>query len=166
MNFRIVCVGGLKEKYLKDAENEYFKRISRFGNINVTELREAFSSGKAGAGGEAETAAVVKAEGERILKTLDSVNNNKGYVVALDSSGKDLSSEELAGKIAELGIGGTSGMSFVIGGSHGLHREVTGRADFVLSFGRKTYPHQLMRIILAEQIYRACMINAGSAYHK
>jgi 23S rRNA (pseudouridine1915-N3)-methyltransferase len=166
MKFRIICVGGLKEKYLKDAENEYFKRISRFGNINVTELREAFSSGKAGAGSVAEIAAAVEAEGERILKTLDSVNNNNNYVIALDGSGKDLSSEELAVKVAELGIGGTSGMSFVIGGSHGLHREVVSRADFVLSFGRKTYPHQLMRVILAEQIYRACMVNAGSAYHK
>jgi 23S rRNA (pseudouridine1915-N3)-methyltransferase len=163
MNFRIICIGKLKEKYLRDAESEYFKRLSRFGSISVTELKE--SPVPAGAS-RAEEDAAVRAEGAAILKSIDSVNRNNNYVIALDRGGKDLSSEELAEKISALAVGGKSTTIFVIGGSFGMSGEVKKTADFVLSFGRKTYPHMLMRIILEEQVYRACKISAGETYHK
>jgi 23S rRNA (pseudouridine1915-N3)-methyltransferase len=163
MNYRIVCIGKLKEAYLRDAENEYFKRISRFGNISVTELKEA--PVPAGASRKDEAAAV-RAEGASLLKTLEKVNRNTHYVIALDSCGKDLSSEELADKLSALATGGKSGTVFIIGGSLGLAAEVRSAADFTLSFGRKTYPHQLMRVILAEQLYRVCKRAAGETYHK
>jgi 23S rRNA (pseudouridine1915-N3)-methyltransferase len=151
---------------LKDAESEYFKRLSRFGNISVTELSEGKTTAKRGASGEAESIAAMKAEGEKMLKTLDSVNRNNSYVIALDIAGKDLSSVEFADKLSSLGGSGKSTVVFLIGGSHGLSEEAKRAADEALSFGRKTYPHQLMRVILAEQIYRAYMINTGAAYHK
>jgi 23S rRNA (pseudouridine1915-N3)-methyltransferase len=163
MNYRIICIGKLKEAYLRDAENEYFKRISRFGNISVTELKEA--PAPAGAS-PADEAAAVRAEGASLLKTLEKVNRNNHYVIALDGRGKDLSSEELADKLSALATGGKSETVFIIGGSLGLAAEVRSAADFTLSFGRKTYPHQLMRVILAEQLYRACKIAAGETYHK
>ncbi|MDR1042572.1 MAG: 23S rRNA (pseudouridine(1915)-N(3))-methyltransferase RlmH [Clostridiales Family XIII bacterium] len=163
MNFRIVCVGKLKERYLRDAEGEYFKRLSRFGAVSVTELKEAPVPVGASL---AEEAAAVRLEGSAILKALASVNRNNHYVIALDREGKDLSSEELADKISSLAVDGKSAVAFVIGGSLGLSGEVRNAADYALSFGRKTYPHQLMRVILAEQIYRACKISAGETYHK
>jgi 23S rRNA (pseudouridine1915-N3)-methyltransferase len=166
MNFRIVCVGSAKEKYLKDAESEYFKRLKPFGNIVVTEVKEAFASGKGGAAGAAAEKEAVEREGESILKILNKVNHNNSYVVVLDGNGKDLSSEQFAEKISRLAVSGTSTIVFVIGGSCGLSDAVRAAADFTLSFGNKTWPHRLMRVLLAEQIYRACKINAGETYHK
>jgi 23S rRNA (pseudouridine1915-N3)-methyltransferase len=166
VNYKLICVGGLKEKYLASAENEYFKRISGYGNITVTELKEARLLKSPGAGSAAAEAEVIRAEGEKILKSLDSVNRNNNYVIVLDRAGKDLSSEEFAAKLRELALGGTGCAVFVTGGSLGLAEEVKKSADYILSFGKKTYPHQLMRIILEEQIYRACKINAGETYHK
>jgi 23S rRNA (pseudouridine1915-N3)-methyltransferase len=163
MNFRIICVGKLKEKYLRDAESEYFKRLSRFGSISVTELKE--SPLPAGAS-SAEENAVLRSEGAAILKAVGSINRNSSYVIVLDLGGKDLSSGELATKISSLAVDGKSMVAFVIGGSLGLSAEAVNAADYVLSFGRKTYPHQLMRVILAEQIYRACKISTGETYHK
>jgi 23S rRNA (pseudouridine1915-N3)-methyltransferase len=163
MNFRIICVGKLKEQYLRDAEGEYFKRLSRFGAISVTELKE--SPVPAGAS-RAEEAAAVRSEGAAILQALESVNRNICYVIALDQGGKDISSEELAGKLSSLAVGGKSTAVFIIGGSLGMSGEAMGAADYVLSFGHKTYPHQLMRVILEEQIYRACKIIANEVYHK
>jgi 23S rRNA (pseudouridine1915-N3)-methyltransferase len=163
MNFRIICVGKLKEKYLQDAEREYFKRLSRFGSVSATELKEARVP--AGAS-RAEEDAAVRSEGAAILKALESINRNNHYVVALDRKGKDLSSGELADKLSSLATDGKSTAVFVIGGSLGMSDEAVNAADYALSFGRKTYPHQLMRVILAEQIYRACKISAGETYHK
>jgi 23S rRNA (pseudouridine1915-N3)-methyltransferase len=163
MKYRIVCIGSLKEKYLKDAESEYFKRIKPFGEISVTELKEALPSGKGGAAADREA---VEREGENILKTLRKINRNNCYVIALDSRGKDLSSEELAAGISALAVSGTSTVVFIIGGSCGLAAAVKAASDETLSFGRKTWPHQLMRVLLAEQVYRACKINAGGTYHK
>jgi 23S rRNA (pseudouridine1915-N3)-methyltransferase len=163
MNFRIVCVGKLKEKYLRDAVNEYFKRISRFGVIAVTELKE---SPVPACASRADEDAAVRAEGAAIKKAIESVNRNNNYVIALDREGKDLSSEEFAGKISALAVDGKSNVVFVIGGSLGMSSEVKNAADSILSFGNKTYPHQLMRVILAEQIYRSCKISAGETYHK
>jgi 23S rRNA (pseudouridine1915-N3)-methyltransferase len=163
MNFRIVCIGKLKESYLRDAENEYFKRISRFGAISVTGLKEAPTP--AGAS-PADEALAVRAEGAGVSKVLEKINRNNHYVIALDGRGKDLSSEELADTLSALAANGKSETVFIIGGSLGLSDEVRNASDFTLSFGRKTYPHQLMRVILAEQIYRACKISAGETYHK
>jgi 23S rRNA (pseudouridine1915-N3)-methyltransferase len=153
----------LKENYLRDAESEYFKRISRYGGISVTELREAPTPAKAS---PADEASAVRAEGAEILRNLEKVNRNNHYVIALDPEGNDLSSEELADKLSSLAASGKSAAVFIIGGSLGLPDEVKDAADFVLSFGRKTYPHRFMRVILAEQIYRACKITAGETYHK
>jgi 23S rRNA (pseudouridine1915-N3)-methyltransferase len=163
VNFQILCVGKLKEKYLRDAEAEYTKRITRYGPAAVMELKEI--PPPAGAS-PAEEAASVRAEGESILRALESVNRSRACVIALDRSGKDLSSEELADKLSSLAVSGKSSVIFIIGGSLGLSREVLAAADFTLSFGNKTYPHMLMRVILAEQIYRACKITAREPYHK
>jgi 23S rRNA (pseudouridine1915-N3)-methyltransferase len=153
----------LKENYLRDAESEYFKRISRYGGISVTELKEAPTPAKAS---PADEAAAVRAEGKDILRHLENANRNNHYVVVLDPEGDDLSSEELADKLSSLAVSGKSTAVFIIGGSLGLSDEVKRAADFVLSFGRKTYPHRLMRVILAEQLYRICKITAGETYHK
>jgi 23S rRNA (pseudouridine1915-N3)-methyltransferase len=163
MNFRIICVGKVKEKYLRDAESEYFKRLSRFGAIWATELKE--SPIPTGAS-RAEEDAAVRSEGAALLKAIEPINRNNHYVIALDRGGKDLSSEELADRISSLAVDGKSTVVFVIGGSLGMSDEVRNAADYMLSFGRKTYPHRLMRVILAEQIYRACKISAGETYHK
>jgi 23S rRNA (pseudouridine1915-N3)-methyltransferase len=163
MKYRIICVGKLREKYLKEAEAEYFKRLSRFGGVSVTEIKE--TSPPAGASA-ADEASAVRTEGARILKALAAVNRNNSYVAALDSGGNDLSSEAFADKLSSLAADGKSETVLVIGGSLGLSDEVRRAADFVLSFGRKTYPHRLMRVMLAEQLYRACKINAGEVYHK
>ncbi|MDR1292207.1 MAG: 23S rRNA (pseudouridine(1915)-N(3))-methyltransferase RlmH [Clostridiales Family XIII bacterium] len=163
MNFRIICIGKLKEQYLRDAEGEYFKRLSRFGVIYVTELKDSPVPAVAS---RAEEDAAKRTEGAAILKVLGSMNRNKHYVIALDRGGKDLSSEELAGKLSSLAAGGKSTVVFIIGGSLGMSDEVRSAADYTLSFGSKTYPHRLMRVILAEQIYRACKISVGETYHK
>jgi 23S rRNA (pseudouridine1915-N3)-methyltransferase len=163
MNYKIICVGKLKEKYLQAAEGEYFKRLSRFGAVSVTEIREAPPPAGASAAGEA---SAVRAEGTRVLKALAGINHNNSYIIALDSSGEDLSSEAFAEKLSSLAARGKSAAVFVIGGSLGLSDEVRRAADFTLSFGRKTWPHRLARVMLAEQIYRACKISAGETYHK
>ena len=152
MNITILCVGNLKEKFFKDACGEYTKRISRFGKITVKELPEV-----QGANGQD-----VEKEGKNIIKAIP-----KGsYVVPLCVEGKELSSPALAEKIKTLGLGGTSEITFIIGGSDGLSDEVKALGDFHLSFSPMTFPHQLMRVILLEQVYRAFTINAGSSYHK
>lgn len=140
----IVCVGKLKEKFYADAVAEYCKRLSRFAEVRVRELPEKRT---------------LEEEGELILKEL------RGYVCVLAVEGKKLCSEELADKIGGLCRAGKE-MTFVIGSSCGLCAAVKERADFLLSFSDMTFPHQLMRVILCEQIYRAFMINAGSEYHK
>ena len=160
MNIEIICVGKLKEKYWQDAADEYLKRLGRFAKITVTELAEERLRGSS----PADEAAVMKAEGEAILGKLQP--GPQSYVIALAVGGKRMSSEGLADKIAELGLEGKSRIAFVIGGSLGLSREVLDAADFKLSFSDFTFPHQLMRVILLEQVYRAFKINAGETYHK
>ena len=156
MNVRIVCIGKLKEKYLKDGIEEYAKRLSRFCKFEIIELSEELlpdSSAKS-------VLNVKTAEGERTISKL------KGYSIALDLKGKMLTSEELSQKISSLKQSGTSTITFVIGGSYGLSQQVLDKCDFSLCFGAITYPHQLIRLVLTEQIYRAFMIEEGSAYHK
>ena len=139
-----VVVGKIKEAFYRDAVAEYVKRLSRFAKIEIKELAE-------GANPEAEK--------EDILRAC------KGYTIALAVEGEKLSSEKLAEKIKKCTDGGMD-ITFIIGSSCGLADEVKNRADFKLSFSDMTFPHQLMRVILAEQVYRAFMINAGSTYHK
>ena len=156
MKFRIVAVGKIKEKYLTDAINEYAKRISRFATVEIVEVDECKSSG---ASGEKELARVKKQEGEAIISKLD------GYVVAMDIDGQLVSSEQFSAHIVQQKQR-YSTFTFVVGGSNGLSDEVKQRADLRCSFGKITLPHQLFRVVLLEQLYRACCIENGITYHK
>ena len=159
MNVNVVCIGKLKERYWQEACAEYAKRLSRFMSLQVTELREERLPDKAGA---AEESAVIEAEGQAILKALP----EDAFVVALDLKGKTMDSPALARYLDDLLLQGRSHVAFVIGGSLGLSQAVLRRADLRLSFSAFTFPHQLMRVILLEQLYRACKISAGEKYHK
>ena len=159
MNIQIICIGKLKEKYWTDAIKEYSKRLSRFCSLEITELKESLLPANASAADEEK---VKLEEGKEILKAI----KDGTYVITLEIKGKALTSEELAVKIDDRGIMGRSSVAFVIGGSLGLSPEVSQRADFKLSFSRMTFPHQMMRVILLEQIYRSFKINRHEAYHK
>ena len=156
MKFKIVAVGKIKESYLRDALAEYVKRISRFANVEIVEIDECLSKG---AQRDLEIARVKSVEGQEILAKLE------GYVIAMDIDGKLVTSEQLSEHIqAQKQFNST--FTFVIGGSNGLSDEVKQRADFRCSFGKVTLPHQLFRVVLAEQLYRACCIENNIAYHK
>lgn len=159
MKITIISVGKIKEKFFMDAIKEYTKRLSKYCKLTeeiILDERadESFS--------QMEIEQVKLKEGIKILnKVKDST-----YLFVLDINGQQLRSEELAQKINTLGIDGNSDLTFVIGGSNGLSDEVLSRADFKLSFSKMTFPHQLFKVILLEQIYRAFKINAGETYHK
>ncbi|ABB16172.1 23S rRNA (pseudouridine(1915)-N(3))-methyltransferase RlmH [Carboxydothermus hydrogenoformans] len=159
MEITIVAVGKIKERYLKEGIAEYLKRLSPYARLAVIEVDDENAPENLS---PAEAEKVVKKEGERILAKI----TPSSFVIALDLKGKNLSSEEFAHFISEKNLYGQSKLTFIIGGSLGLSREVLERADFKLSFGRMTYPHQLMRLILLEQIYRAFKIIRGEPYHK
>ena len=159
MNINIICVGKLKEKYLRDASAEYEKRLSRYCRVQIRELKEARLAENAS---PEEEEAVKTEEGKSILKALSS----SSFVIVLDIGGKELSSDQLAEKIGSLATTGESTVDFIIGGSLGLSEEVKKRADFRLSFSPMTFPHQLMRVILLEQIYRSFKILRKEPYHK
>ena len=151
LKINLICVGNLKEKFWKDAENEYLKRLSAFCNINVIEIKEANT--------ESSTTETLKIEGENILKKL------KGYIIICDISAKSFTSEQFASKLEEIKQI-SSEISFVIGSSYGLCDMVKKKADLKVSFSSMTFAHNLFRIMLEEQIYRAFMITAGRSYHK
>ena len=157
MNINIICVGKIKEKFFTAAIDEYLKRLSRFAKVTVTEVADEKIPDRAS---EKEMEAVKRREGEKILAKL-----GNEYVIALCIEGKEMSSEEIAHKIADISMT-TGDIAFIIGGSLGLSDEVKSRAKLRLSFGRVTLPHQLMRVVLAEQIYRAFKINNNESYHK
>lgn len=159
MRISLICVGKLKEKYLSQAVEEYAKRLSRYCNLDIQELPDEKTPDNAGAALEEQ---IKKKEGERILKAL----KEDSFCIALAINGSMLSSEELAEKLDYLGVSGSSHISFIIGGSLGLSEEVLKRADYKLSFSKMTFPHQLMRVILLEQIYRSYRINHNQPYHK
>ena len=159
MKIDICCVGKVKESSFRDMISEYSKRLSRYANLSILEVQDEKTPDNASATVEE---AIKKKEGERLLGVI----NDNAYVIALAIDGKNLSSTELADKINSLGIDGTSHIQFVIGGSLGLSPEVLSRADMKLSFGRMTFPHQLMRVILLEQIYRSYRIINNEPYHK
>ena len=159
MKIKIVCVGKLKEKYLKDAIDEYTKRLSRFCTVQIIELSDEKIPDNPSLSEEEK---VLELEGEKILKNI----SPSDYVFSLCVEGKALTSEEFAQKLSDIALSGKSTICFVIGGSLGLSKGVKARSDFRLSFSKMTFPHQLMRVFLTEQIYRAFKINANEKYHK
>lgn len=159
MNITILCIGKLKERYWTEAVQEYSKRLNRYCTLTINELKEERTPDNASA---AEETAVKDAEGRSLLKQI----KKEAYVIALEIQGKQLTSEDLSEKIKALGIAGKSELVFIIGGSLGLSEEVAARADFSLSFSRMTFPHQMMRVVLLEQIYRGFKIIRNEAYHK
>lgn len=159
MKIKIVTVGKLKEKYLKDGIAEYSKRISRYAAVEMIELADEKTPDRAS---DSENEKILDLEGNRILSKI----GDREFVVVLAIEGKTLSSEEFSKQLEQASINGYSTLTFVIGGSLGLSPQVKKRANLSLSFGRLTLPHQLMRLVLVEQIYRAFTIQQGSPYHK
>ena len=158
LNIKVICVGKSKEKYWDAAYAEYLKRLRAYRSPEVIEVREARLPANASPADERN---VIDAEGRDILGRI----SGGDFVIALDIRGKEFSSEELARKISDISFN-NSRICFIIGGSLGLSDEVKERADLRLSFGKITLPHQLARVVLLEQIYRAFKINSGEAYHK
>ncbi|MBW8460806.1 23S rRNA (pseudouridine(1915)-N(3))-methyltransferase RlmH [Lactobacillus johnsonii] len=159
MNIKIVCVGKLKEKYFKDGIAEYVKRMSRFAKVKIVQVSDEKAPEKLS---PAEMEQVKEIEGKRILDKI----KDKEYVYVTAIKGKERTSEAFAKELSNLTTYGHSDITFVIGGSLGTSDAVNKRADDLISFGKFTMPHQLMRLVLIEQIYRAFMINSGSPYHK
>lgn len=148
---KIICVGRLKEKYLKDAIEEYSKRLSKYTKLEIVELKDL----------DYDITKTIKEEGQSILKHIE----EKEYVITLEINGKQLSSTEFASILEKANIE-YSNITFVIGGSYGLSNDVINRSNYHLSFSKLTFPHQLFRIVLLEQIYRAYKINNNESYHK
>ncbi len=159
MKITIVTVGKIKEKYLKDAIEEYSKRMSKYCKLEIVEVADEKTPDNAS---QTLENVIRSKEAERILKYV----KEDSYVITLEIKGKQLSSEELAEKINKLGVQGVSHITFIIGGSIGLGEEVLQKSDFALSFSKMTFPHQLMRVILLEQVYRSYRIINGEPYHK
>ncbi len=159
MNINIITVGKLKEKYLKLGIEEFSKRLSKYCKLDFIELDDEKCPENLS---EKDMLIVKDKEGKKIIGKI----KNNSYVIALSIDGKNLSSEELADTISKLGVRGHSHVTFVIGGSLGLSDEVLKRADYKLSFSRMTFPHQMMKLILLEQVYRSFRINNNEPYHK
>ncbi|KGB49765.1 rRNA methyltransferase [Leuconostoc mesenteroides P45] len=159
MNITLITVGKLKEKYLKEGIAEYTKRLSRFCKFQVVELIDEKTPENAS---EAQNNQIMAKEGERIQAKIGS----RDYVIVLAIEGKQFPSEEFSQKLEAIAVNGYSDITFIIGGSLGLSKEIKQRANLKMSFGLLTLPHQLMRLVLIEQIYRAFMIQQGSPYHK
>lgn len=158
MNINIISVGKIKEKYFTAAIEEYSKRLSRFVKLIVTEIPDERIPDNAS---EKEIEIIKEKEGRKILSKL----NENSFVITLCIEGKELSSEELAQKITDISMS-SSNITFIIGGSLGLSNAVKNKSQLRLSFGKITFPHQLMRVVLLEQIYRAFKINNNENYHK
>lgn len=159
MKITLLTVGKIKEKYLKDAIAEYSKRLSKYCKLEIIEVADEKTPDNAS---EVVENVIRDKEGERLLKYV----KDDAFVITLEIKGKMITSEELAEKIDTLGIRGVSHIMFIIGGSIGLGEDVIKRSDFALSFSKMTFPHQLMRVILLEQIYRSYRIISGEPYHK
>ncbi|MFE4810012.1 23S rRNA (pseudouridine(1915)-N(3))-methyltransferase RlmH [Peribacillus simplex] len=159
MKITIITVGKLKEKYLKQGIAEYTKRLSAYANIELVEVPDEKAPENLSA---ADMDIVKQKEGERILAKV----SPDTYVITLEINGKQLTSEQLATHLDQLATYGKSKIAFIIGGSLGLDTEVLSRSDYALSFSKMTFPHQLMKLVLVEQIYRAFRINRNEPYHK
>lgn len=155
MNISIVCVGKVKEKYIIEGINEFLKRMQSFAKMRIIELKED--------GNDNNRNISIEKEGEEILKTLEKIG---GYNILLDIQGKNYSSEEMAEEIERLTVNGVSSINFIIGGSYGVSESVRRASQMKLSFSKMTFPHQLMRLILTEQIYRWFSILKNTKYHK
>ncbi|MCH5253428.1 MAG: 23S rRNA (pseudouridine(1915)-N(3))-methyltransferase RlmH [Lachnospiraceae bacterium] len=159
MRIDIISVGKIKEQYFREAVSEYQKRLSRYCKLDIFEVEDEKTPDKASA---AEEDLIRAKEAERILKYI----KDDTCVITLEIAGKIYDSVEFAQKLEKLGIQGYSHLQFIIGGSLGLHEKVCSRADLAVSFSKMTFPHQLMRVILLEQIYRSYRIIHGEPYHK
>ena len=158
MKVTLICVGKVKEKFYRDAIKEYEKRLGAYIKLNTIEI----SDEKVKVENDSEIALAMEKEGNNILSKI----KDNQYVITLEILGKNLSSEEFALKIDNLMLTGKSDVTLVIGGSYGLSDSVKKRSDFALSFSRMTFPHQMMRVVLLEQVYRAYRIITGASYHK
>ena len=161
MNIEIICIGSLKEPWLREAEKEYLKRLIPYLTINVIELPEKKLTKNASASDEEK---IREAEGDAIINRAEKLKG--AFVFAMDMRGKQFSSIELAKKVDELAGLGKSTLVFMIGGSLGFTEKVRQKADMILSFSELTFPHQMIRIILLEQLYRTQKILRGEPYHK
>ena len=159
MNIKLITVGKLKEHYLKDGIAEYSKRIARFAKVELIEVPDEKTPEHAS---QAQNQQIMAKEEERIADKIGS----RDYVIVLAIEGKQLPSETFSKKMSDITLSGYSTITFIIGGSLGLDERIKQRADMAISFGLLTLPHQLMRLVLIEQIYRAFMIQQGSPYHK
>lgn len=159
MNIKIICIGKLKEKYWVDAVREYSKRLSKYCKLNIIELKESKLPTNPSKMDELN---VMIKEGEDIAKHI----KTSDYVVTLEIEGELLSSEKLANKIDKLSIDGINDITFIIGGSLGISDELKKMSDYKLSFSNMTFTHQMIRVILLEQIYRSYKINRNESYHK
>ena len=159
MKITVLTVGKIKEKYLRDAIAEYTTRLSRYCKLEIIEVADEKTPDNASENAEE---MIRQKEAERLLKYI----REDAYLITLEIGGKQLTSEEFSEKIEKLGIQGTSHIIFVIGGSIGIGKEVLKKSDYALSFSKMTFPHQLMRVILLEQIYRGYRIMSGEPYHK
>lgn len=165
MKIDILCVGKIKEKFYRDALAEYSKRLSRYSTLSIIEVADEKTPDNAS---ETVENQIKEKEGSRLLKYIPESTGagTDTYVITLEIDGKQLTSEQLAEKISSWGLDGFSHLIFIIGGSLGLHNSIIQKADFHLSFSKMTFPHQLMRVILLEQIYRAHRIINNEPYHK
>jgi 23S rRNA (pseudouridine1915-N3)-methyltransferase len=159
MKITVLTVGKIKEKYFTGAIEEYAKRLSRYCKLEIIEVADEKTPDNAS---EAQEVQIKKKEGERLSKYIADTS----YVIALAIDGVMLDSVELSKKVEQLGVNGTSHIIFIIGGSLGLDTDILSRADYKLSFSKMTFPHQLMRVVLLEQIYRAYRITNNEPYHK
>lgn len=159
LNISLICIGNLKEKYWAQAVEEYSKRLSAFCRFSVIQLNEERISNNPSPG---EIDRILNAEGKRILKKIP----KNSYVISMCIEGKQISSNELSQKIEDISLSGKSSLCFIIGGSRGLSQQVKQRSDFKLSMSKMTFPHQMARVILCEQIYRAFEISSNGKYHK
>ena len=159
MNIDVIAVGGIKEKYLREALKEYLKRLGAYADVNIKEIDE-YKLGNDPA--QAEIDKGMEKEGQAIIGQI----KPRSYVIALCVEGKQFSSEDFSARIEEAMVDGYSDIAFVIGGSFGLSQDVKKLADLKLSFSKMTFPHQLMRVVLLEQVYRAFRIMRNEPYHK
>ncbi|MCI9066056.1 MAG: 23S rRNA (pseudouridine(1915)-N(3))-methyltransferase RlmH [Lachnospiraceae bacterium] len=159
MKITLITVGKIKEKFFRDAADEYGKRLSRYCKLDIREAADEKTPEKAS---QIQCEQILQKEGERILKLMP----EDAFVITLEIEGRRLTSEAFASQIERLGVNGTSHIAFVIGGSIGLHNSIKKRADLAVSFSDMTFPHQLMRVVLLEQIYRAYRIINREPYHK
>ncbi len=159
MKITVICVGKIKENYFREAVMEYVKRLGKYCKLDIIEVEDEKTPDKASQGFLDQ---IKEKEAKRILKYI----KEDAHVITLEIGGRKFDSEGFAGYLEKLGIQGNSHIQFVIGGSLGLHASVSSRADLGLSFSDMTFPHQLMRVILLEQIYRGYRINSGEPYHK